>query len=114
VRRNFVKKAAAEEVQLAAHAKGVLVAEMQMVEDVEVKIQNEFGFAAGVRELAIGESASNGKQMIGDALHGGRRRRLTQVLGCGTDGTRGVDMRSAPRSELPPNLEGDRVLALLA
>jgi len=87
---------------------------MRWLEDVEVKIQNEFGFAAGVRELAIGESASNGKQMIGDALHGGDDDGDARFLGCGTDETRGVEHAFRAEKRTAAELEGDRVLALLA
>ena len=38
---------------------------------IEVKIQDELGFAAGVREFAIAERASDRKKMIGNAFHGG-------------------------------------------
>jgi len=36
-----------------------------------VKIQKQLSFAAGMRELAIGERVSDGEKMIGDTLHGG-------------------------------------------
>ena len=46
-----------------------------LVHRIEVKVQDELSFAAGRGELAIGKSASDGKKMIGDALHGGNDHR---------------------------------------
>jgi len=82
VKGNFMKKVAAQELQLAADAKVRIlndadrarsnaVAEMEIVKHVEVKIQKQLSFAAGMRELAIGERVSDGEKMIGDTLHGG-------------------------------------------
>jgi hypothetical protein len=87
VNRNFMKKVAAQELQLATHTEvrvlrgrpdciGVngaanILGEMEIAKHSKVKVQKEFGFAASVREFAVGESVSDGKKMIGDALHGG-------------------------------------------
>ena len=109
-----MKKIASQDLQLAAHAKDVIVAEMQIVKDVEVKNQNEFGFAAGVRELAIGESAGNRKKMIGDALHRGDDH---DDAGCPRGGAnKTCSMEHAARTEkrTAAELEGDDVPALLA
>jgi len=81
VNGDFMKKVAAQELQLAADAKvrilsgrdqsgGTALAKTEIVKHVEVKIQEQLGFAAGVSELAIGERVSDGEKMIGDALHG--------------------------------------------
>src|SRR5260370_293125 len=71
VNRNFVKQIAAQELQLAADTKAIMFTELQIMKHIEVKVQDELGFAAGGREFAIGKSARGGKQMIGGALHGG-------------------------------------------
>src|SRR5712671_4900310 len=68
---NFVKKIASQELQLAAHAKVIVLAELQTRKHIKVKMQYEFGFAAGMCELAIGKSTGDREKMIGDALHGG-------------------------------------------
>src|SRR5258708_28885661 len=58
VNRNFVKKVASQELQFAAHAKVIVLAELQIVKHIEVKIQDESGFAAGMRQLALRAGAS--------------------------------------------------------
>jgi len=58
-------------LQLAAYAKVRVLVEMEIVKHAEVKIQKEFGFAAGIREFAINERVCGGEKTIGDALHGG-------------------------------------------
>jgi len=88
---NLVKKIAAEELQFAADAKVIVVAEMEIVKHVEMKIEDELGFTAGVREFAIGESAGNGEKMIGDALHGGNDDDDTGGLRGGVDKTGGME-----------------------
>jgi len=62
VNGNFMKQIAAQELQLAADAKATVLVEKQIVKYVEVKVQDELGFAASVREFAIGESASDWKE----------------------------------------------------
>src|SRR6266581_3405925 len=68
---NFMKKVAAEELQLAANAKVMVLSQVQIVQDVKMEIQNDSGFLARTSELAIGKGVGDGEQMIGDALHGG-------------------------------------------
>ena len=71
VNRDFVKQIASQELQFAAHAKVILIAEPQIVKHIEVKIQNELCLATGVRKLASGESVRDREKMVGDAFHGG-------------------------------------------
>jgi len=114
VGRNFVKKVPSQELQLPAHAKAIVLAELQIAKHHEVKIHDEFGFAAGMRELAIGESASNRKEMIGYALHGGDDH---DDVGCPRGGANeACGMEHAVRTEkrTAAELEGDEVPALLA
>src|SRR5260370_22990286 len=97
---NFMKKVASQELQLAANAKAFLVAELQIVKHIEVKIQNQLGFVAGMRELAARESSGNGKEMVGDALHGGDHHRGIWCLRGGTNAGRGMAaaVRTAQRT----------------
>src|SRR6266851_268278 len=71
VNRNFVKQIASQELQFSADAKVSFITKLQIVKHIDMKIQDELSFTACLRELAIGESASDRKKMIGDALHGG-------------------------------------------
>src|SRR5437588_11421801 len=68
---NFVEKIPPQKLQLVAHAKAIVFGELQIVKHIEVKIQDELGFMAGVGRFAAGERPRNGKEMVGDALHGG-------------------------------------------
>jgi len=114
VDRNFVKKVASQELQFAAHAKVMVLAELQIVKHIKVKKQDELGCAAGMRELAIGESTSNRKEMIGDALHRGDDH---DDAGCPRGGAnKTCSMEHAARTEkrTAAELEGDDVPALLA
>src|SRR5260370_21395754 len=88
VNGNFVKQIAAQELQLAADAKAVMFTELQIVKHIEVKVQDEFRFAAGVGELAIGKSASAGKKMIRDTLHGRNHHRDAARLRRGANAAR--------------------------
>jgi hypothetical protein len=79
------------------------------VKHVEVKVQDELGFAAAVREFAIGKSARDGKKMIGDALH---RRDDDSDLGggCGAaDETRGVEHPRRTEQRAAAKFEGDDI-----
>ncbi len=91
VNRNFVKQIASQELQLAADAEVIVLVELQIVKHIEVEIQEELGFAAGVREFAIGECTSNGKKMIGDALHGGDDHGDAGRLRGGANESRGME-----------------------
>jgi hypothetical protein len=51
---NFVKQIASQELQFAADAKVRVFTEVQVVEHIEVKIQDELCFAAGVGEFSFG------------------------------------------------------------
>jgi hypothetical protein len=97
VNRNFVKKIASQELQLASDTKAIVFTEAQIVKHIEVQIEDELGFAACMREFAICESASNGQKMIGNALHGGNDDSNTGVLRGGVNEARG--MEHALRSE---------------
>src|SRR5690242_11241237 len=68
---NFVEKVASQELQLVAHAEAIVFGKLQIVKHIEVKIQDELGFMAGVGKFAAGERPRNGKEMVGDALHRG-------------------------------------------
>src|SRR5260370_22196480 len=63
---NFMKKVASQELQLAANAKAFLVAELQIVKHIEVKIQNQLGFVAAMREPRPRRSPSHGKEKGGE------------------------------------------------
>src|SRR6267154_1917892 len=83
-----------------------------MVKHVEVKVMVELCCEAGVPEFGIGKSASDGKKMIGDALHGGDDHRDAGCLrgganeACGMEHTVGAEQRTAAK------LEGDDVPGL--
>src|SRR5260370_4289032 len=74
--RNLVKKVAAKKLQLAAYAKVRVLGEMEIVDHTEVKIQKEFGFAAGLREFAINERVFGGEKTISEPLYGGEHHRV--------------------------------------
>jgi hypothetical protein len=114
VNRDFVKKIASQELQLAADAQVIHIAELQSVKHIEVKIQDELGFAASVGGLAIGESASNGKKMIGDALHGGDNHGDGGRAGSGANKACGMEHAVRTEERAAAELEGDNVPALLA
>lgn len=91
VNRNFVKKIASQELQLAADAKAIVFAEVQIVKHIEMQIEDELGFAACLREFAICESARNGQKMIGNALHGGNDDGDTGGQSGGVNKARGME-----------------------
>jgi hypothetical protein len=66
-----VKKIGAEMLEFTTDAEIVVFLKLQIAQDIEVKRQEVLDFAAGVSEISIGESVSDGKKMIGDTLHGG-------------------------------------------
>src|SRR5260370_6046456 len=109
---NFMKKVASQELQLAANAKAFLVAELQIVKHIEVKIQNQLGFVAGMRELAARESSGNGKEMVGDALHGGDDHRDIGCLRGGTNQARGVEHAGRTPKRNAAKLDSDVVQGL--
>ncbi len=111
---NFMKKVASQELQLAADAEAFLVAELQIVKHIEVKIQNQLGFVAGMRELAARESASNGKEMVGDALHGGDDHGDIGCLRRGANEACGMEHAVSTEKRTAAKLESDDVPALLA
>jgi hypothetical protein len=92
----------------------MVLAQLQIVKHIEVKIEDQFGFAAGMCELAIGESASNGKEMIGDALHGGDDRGDAGCPRGGANKTRSMEHAVCTEKRTAAELEGDYVPALLA
>src|SRR5439155_7036902 len=71
---NFAQGVSSQELQVVAHAKAFKFAELQIVKHIEVKIQEEFGFMAGVAELAARDRSRNGKELVGDALPGAHTR----------------------------------------
>jgi len=83
------------------------------VKHIEVKIQDELGFASGMRELAIGESASDRKKMIGDPLHGGDDHGDSGCLDGGTDEARRMEHAVRTKKRAAAKLEGDNVSGLL-
>jgi hypothetical protein len=108
-----VEKITPQELQLMAHAKIVVVAEVQIMKHIEVQIEDELGFTAGVREFAIGESTSNGKKMIGDAFHGRDDHGDVGGLRSGADKTRSMEHAVRTEERRTPKLEGDDVARLL-
>jgi len=99
-------------LQLSADAKATVLVEKQIVEDIEVKVQDKLGFAAGVREFAIGESASDGKKMIGDALHGGDDHGDAGCLRGGANETRSMEHAFRTEERTAAKLESDDVPGL--
>src|SRR2546430_4803742 len=75
VNGDFVEKVASQELQVVAHAKAFKFAELQIVKHIEVKIQEEFGFMAGVAELAPPRRSRHGKGEGGDAPPCGEQHR---------------------------------------
>ncbi len=112
--RNFVAKVASQKLQVAAYAKAAIFAELQILEYIEVKIPNELGFAAGIHELAIDESAGNGKKMVGDALHGGNDHGDAGCLRGGANEICGMEHAVRTKKRTPAELEGEDVPLLLA
>src|SRR5436309_1945018 len=82
VNGDFVEKVASQELQVVAHAKAFKFAELQIVKHIEVKIQEEFGFMAGVAELAARERSRHGNEMVGDALSGGGLETFSSFARC--------------------------------
>jgi hypothetical protein len=107
-----MKQIAAQELQLAADAKATVLVEKQIVKHVEVKVQDELGFAATVREFAIGESASDGKKMISDALHGGDDHGDAGCLRGGANEACGMEHAFRTEERTAAKLEGDDVPGL--
>jgi hypothetical protein len=50
-----------------------------------MKMNESLGFITRVGQLAFGESARDGQQTIGDALHGGDHNDDAGILGSGVD-----------------------------
>src|SRR4029077_18873519 len=110
---DFMKKVACQELQLAADAKVIVVSELQIVKHVEVKIQDEFGFAAGVGEFAFGKRAGDGEEMIGDTLHGGDDDGDAGSLRGGADETCGMEHAIGAEKRAAAELERDDVAGML-
>jgi hypothetical protein len=110
---DFVKQIASQELQSAADAQAVILGEVQIMKDIEVKSQDELGLAAGVCELAIGERASDRKKMIGDALHGGDDHGDSRCLDSGANEACGVEHAVRTEKRAAAKLEGDNVSGLL-
>ena len=99
-------------MQLAADAKAAVLVEKQVVKHVEVKVQDELGFAAGVREFGIGKSARDGKKMIGDPLHRGDDHRDGECLRGGANEAGGMEHASRTEKRTAAKLEGDDIAGL--
>jgi hypothetical protein len=69
--RNLVEEIAAEEMKLAPDAVVLRRGEMEILEHIAVKMDKAFGFIASVSKPAIGESARDREETVGDTLHGG-------------------------------------------
>jgi len=82
------------------------------VKHVEVKVQDELGFAAGVREFAIGKSPRDGKEVIGDALHGGDDHGDAGCLRGVANEARGMEHAFRAEKRTAAKLEGDDVPGL--
>jgi len=107
--RNFVKKIGAEKLEFTADAEPIVFFEMQIAQDIEVEFQEIFDFAAGVDEFSIGESASDGKKMIGDAFHRGDDDGDVRDGRGGADETRGVEHALCTEKRAAAKFEGDDV-----
>jgi hypothetical protein len=107
--RNFVKKIGAEKLEFTADAEPIVFFEMQIAQDIEVEFQEIFDFAAGVDEFSIGESASDGKKMIGDAFHRGDDDGDVRDGRGGADETRGVEHALRTEKRAAAEFEGDDV-----
>src|SRR6266480_1857282 len=114
VDRNFLKKVASQELQFAAHAKVIVLTELQIVKHIKVKLQDEFGFATGMHELAIGESAGDRKEMIGDALHGGDDHGDAGCPRGGANKTCSMEHAVRTKKRTATELEGNHVPAWIA
>jgi hypothetical protein len=108
-----MKEIASEELQFAADTKVIVFTEIQIVKNIEVKIEDEFGFAAGVGELAIGERAGDREQMIGDTLHGGDDDGDAGFLNSGANEACGVEHAVGAEKRAAAELERDYVAGLL-
>jgi hypothetical protein len=91
----------------------MVLAELQIVKHIKVKVQDEFGFAAGMRELATCESAGNRQEMIGDALHGGDDHGDAGGPRGGANETCGMEHAVRTEKRTAAELEGDYIPALL-
>lgn len=69
LRRHFVEKIAAEELEAEADAVVLLFTEMEILKNVEMQMKDALGFISGMGRLAFGESARDGEEAIRDALH---------------------------------------------
>jgi len=90
-----------------AHAKALLFVELQIVKHIEVQIQDELGFVASVSEFAARERPSNGKEMVGDALHGGDNHDDMGRPGGGPNEARGVEHAVRTEKRTAAELESD-------
>jgi len=83
------------------------------VKHIDMKIQDELSFTACLRELAIGESASDRKKMIGDALHGGDDHGDSGCLRGGANEARRMEHAVRTKKRAAAKLEGDNVAGVL-
>jgi hypothetical protein len=111
---NFVEKVTSQELQLAAHAKAFLLAELQIVEHIEVKIQEKLGFVASVGEFTAGKRPRNGKEMVSDALHGGDDHGDTGQPGGGSNEACGMEHAVRTEKRTAAKFEGDDLSRLPA
>ena len=114
VNGNFMEKIASQELQLVAHAKVIVFSEPQVMEDIEVKIQNKLGFMAGVGELAASERTRNGKEMVGNALHGGDDHGDIGRPGGGSHEARSMEHAVCAEKGTAAELEGNDIPELPA
>jgi hypothetical protein len=102
-----VEKIVPQELKLAADAEILIVREVQIVENIEMETEDDFGFAAGVGELAIGEGASDGQKMIGDALHGGDDHGDVGSLRCRANEACGMEHAVRAKKRAAAKLAGE-------
>src|SRR6266403_1571892 len=110
--RNFVKKIGAKKLEFTADAEPVVFFKMQIAQDIEVEFQEIFDFASGVDEFSIGESASDGKKMIGNAFHRGDDDGDVRNGRGAADETRGVEHALCAEKRAAAKFEGDDVQRL--
>jgi hypothetical protein len=85
---------------------------MQILQDFKVEGQKSLGFTAGVSEFAVCKGVSDGKKMIGDALHGGDDDGDVGA-GCGAaDQTRRVEHALRAQQRAAAKLEGHNIQRL--
>src|SRR5271167_2144017 len=69
--RHFMEKIAAKKLEAEADAVVLLFTKPKILEHAEVEMDDALGFIARTRKIVFGESARNGQETIGNALHRG-------------------------------------------